>query len=149
MIARGMFHLAQSATDEELSEYHLEAAIAACHSTAKDYASTDWRRILGLYDLLVQSDRSAVVALNRAVALAEVHGPQAGLEAVRNIPDVESLENYYLLHVVLGEFELRLQHFEEAAMHFRNALELTETKPEQALVNKKLATCNAQLEQTA
>ncbi len=80
MIARGMFHLAQSAAGDEISEYHLQAGIAACHCAAKDYASTDWRQILSLYDRLLEFDDSPVVALNRAVALAEVRGPQAGIE---------------------------------------------------------------------
>src|SRR5206468_4218827 len=65
MIARGMFHFAQSAEGEELSEYHLQAGIAASHCAAKDYESTDWPQILLLYDRLVQFDPSPVVALNR------------------------------------------------------------------------------------
>src|SRR5262249_51175098 len=75
VIARGMYHLAQSAAGGGITEYHLQAGIAACHCAAKDYASTNWRRILELYDQLIEFDDSPVVALNRAVALAEVHGP--------------------------------------------------------------------------
>src|SRR5207342_724400 len=115
LIARGMFHIAQSATGDALSEYHLQAGIAACHCAAKDYAATDWRQILELYDRLVEFDNSPVVALNRAVALAEVQGPQAGIEAVSAIQNLPSLESYYLLYAVLGEFELRLNHFRAAA----------------------------------
>src|SRR5882724_3665742 len=76
MIARGMFHLAQSAAGGEISEYHLQAGIAACHASAKDYESTDWLGILALYERLIERDDSPVVALNRAVALANVHGPE-------------------------------------------------------------------------
>ena len=141
MIARGMFHLAHSAAGTELSEYHLQAGIAACHCAARDYAATDWGHILELYDRLVAFDDSPVVALNRAVAVAEVHGPQAGIEAVSAIQNLQSLEAYYLLHAVLGEFEVRLNHPRAAAGHFRKAMQLAEIKSEQAFLAKRLADC--------
>jgi len=128
MVARGMFHLARSAAGQELSEYHLQAGIASCHCAAKDYESTDWRHILELYDQLIGLDESPVVALNRAVALAEVDGPQAGIEAVGAIRNLQSLESYYLLYAVLGEFEARLDHRQAAAEHFRKSLQLAEIK---------------------
>jgi RNA polymerase sigma-70 factor (ECF subfamily) len=141
MIARGMLHLAQSAAGDEITEYHLQAGIAGCHCAAKDYAATDWPQILGLYDLLVEFDDSPVVALNRAVAVAEVHGPQAGIEAVGAIQNLESLESYYLLHAVLGEFESRLNHPLAAAGHFRKAMELAGIKSEQAFLFKRIQAC--------
>ena len=144
MIARGMFHLAQSAAGSEISEYHLQAGIAACHCAAKDYASTDWPQILSLYDKLAEFDDSPVVALNRAVALAEVRGPQAGIEAVHAIANLQSLESYYLLHAVLGEFELRLNQTQAAADHFRKSLQLAELKSEQAFLSKRLQDCEGQ-----
>jgi len=145
LIARGMFHLAQSAAGDEISEYHLQAGIAACHCAAKDYASTNWPQILEMYDRLVEFDDSPVVALNRAVALAEVHGPQAGIEAVNAIQNLQSLESYYLLHAVLGEFESRLNHSQAAAAHFRKALQLAEIKSEQAFLSKRLLACQNQI----
>jgi RNA polymerase sigma-70 factor (ECF subfamily) len=145
MIARGMFHLAQSAAGNELTEYHLQAGIAACHCAARDYAATDWQHILELYDRLVEFDDSPVVALNRAVALAEVRGPQAGIEAVSAIQNLQSLESYYLLHAVLGEFELRLNHPRAAAAHFRKSLQLAEIKSEQAFLSKRLVACEEKL----
>jgi len=144
MIARGMFHLAQSAAGEEITEYHLEAGIAACHCAARDYASTDWRQILELYDRLIEFDDSPVVALNRAVALAEVHGPQAGIEAVSASQNLSSLESYYLLYAVLGEFESRLHHAHAAAAHFRKSLQLAEIKSEQVFLSKRLRACEQQ-----
>lgn len=141
MIARGMFHLAQSATGEEISVYHLHAGIAACHCSAQDYASTDWRQILSLYDRLVELDGSPVVALNRAIVLANLHGPKAGLEALAAIRDLEALNTYYLLHAVLGEFESRLNHAQTAAGHFRKSLQLAEIKTEQVFLAKKLQDC--------
>ncbi len=145
MIARGMFHLAQSAAGDEITKFHLQAGIAACHCAAKDFESTDWRQILTLYDRLVAFDPSPIVALNRAVAIAQVHGPRAGLQAVEAIPDRKSLESYYLLHAVLGEFEKRLRNSQAAANHFRTALKLSEIKSEQVFLSKRLQTCEEQV----
>jgi RNA polymerase sigma factor (sigma-70 family) len=145
MIARGLFHLARSAAGEEITAYHLEAGIASCHCTAGDYASTDWPRILQLYDRLLEYDDSPIVALNRAVCVAEVRGPAAGLEAVREIQNLQSLESYHLLHAVLGELELRLNHSAAAAAHFRKSLQLAEIKSEQAFLSKRLEACESQV----
>jgi RNA polymerase sigma factor (sigma-70 family) len=142
MIARGMFHFAQSAAGEELSEYHLQAGIAACHCAAKDYESTDWQQILSLYDRLIEFDQSPVVALNRAVAFAKIHGPQAGITAVAAIRSSQKLKSYYLLYAVLGEFEAQLDHKKAAAEHFRRSFELAETKSERAFLLKRLQSCS-------
>jgi RNA polymerase sigma factor (sigma-70 family) len=141
MMARGMYHFSRSAAGGEFSQYHFQAGIAACHGAARDFQSTDWGRILSLYDRLLEFDDSPIVALNRAVAVAEVHGPQAGMEAVSAIPDLPSLESYYLLHAVLGDFQSRLNHAEVAAGHYRRALQLAEIKSEQAFLAKRLQTC--------
>jgi RNA polymerase sigma factor (sigma-70 family) len=138
MIARGMYHLMQSTAGEEVSEYHLQAGITACHCAAADYRSTDWARILSLYDRLIEIDGSPIVALNRAVAVANVHGPRAGIEAVEAIHDREQLDCYYLLYAVLGEFEADLEHREVAMKHFRKALELATMKSEQIFFTRKL-----------
>jgi RNA polymerase sigma factor (sigma-70 family) len=138
MIARGMYHLMQSAAGEEASAYHFQAAITACHCAAQDYSSTDWSRILSYYDRLIEIDNSPVVALNRAVAVANVHGPRAGIKAVEAIQDREQLNCYYLLYAVLGEFEKDLNHREAAMDHFRKALELATMKSEQIFLTRKI-----------
>jgi RNA polymerase sigma factor (sigma-70 family) len=147
MIARGMFHLAQSASGDEISAYHLQAGIAAVHCTAENYESTDWPRILSLYDRLIEIDDSPVVALNRAVALAQVEGPRAGIEAVENIRHHQMLDSYYLLYAVLAEFESQLSDYQAAAKHLRKALEFTELKSEQSLLAKRLRECEEQTPQ--
>ena len=144
MIGRGIFHLQQSAAGEQLSVYHLQAGIAACHCTARDYESTDLRQILALYDQLVQIDDSPVVALNRAVAVAAVHGPQAGSEAVEAIRNRRSLDAYYLLYAVLADFKAQLNEFQSAAGHLRKALQLTELKSEHTLLSNRLKDCEEQ-----
>jgi len=145
MIARGMFHLSRSAAGDEVSEYHLQAAIAAVHCTAQNYESTDWSRILSLYDRLVELDDSPVIALNRAVAVANVHGPVAGLEAVAAIQNLQPLDSYYLFYAVVGEFEEQLKHFNTAAEHFRKALQFTKTRSEQSFLARRVRDCEAQL----
>jgi len=143
MIARGMYHFAQSAAGDELTEYHLQAGIAACHCAAQNYAETDWSNILALYDRLIEIDNSPIVALNRAIVIANIHGPQAGLDALKAIDDLDKLESYYLLYAAMGEFEQQLNHLPAAATHFRKALELAQLKSEKVFLTKKLAECES------
>jgi RNA polymerase sigma-70 factor (ECF subfamily) len=145
MIARGMYHLAKSAAGQEITEYHLQAGIVACHCAAKNFESTDWRHILSLYDQLMAFDDSPVIALNRAVAVANVHGPGAGLEAVAAIADREKLDSYYLFYAVLGEFEARLNDPLAAAGYFRKSLQLAQTKSERQFLSKRFRACESQI----
>jgi RNA polymerase sigma factor (sigma-70 family) len=145
MIAQGMYHFAQSAAGDELSEYHIQAGITACHCAAKDYESTDWKQILSLYDHLVEFDDSPVIALNRAVVVGNVHGPRAGIEAVTAIEGQEKLDSYYLLYAVLGEFEAQLNDPLAAAGYFRKSLQLAETKSEQQFLSKRFRDCEEQI----
>jgi RNA polymerase sigma-70 factor (ECF subfamily) len=138
LIARGLLELVAAAQGSELSEYHLQAGIAAIHCTAPDYASTDWARILRHYDELGRIKPSPVVALNRAVAVAHVHGPQAGLDAVAAIPQRDRLESHYLLHAVVGELQWRLKNHRAAAESFRQALRLAHVGPEQLYLTRML-----------
>lgn len=139
MIRRGMIHLGCSARGAELTEYHLQAGIAAAHCAAPDGASTDWSQILRLYDQLSQIDHSPIVALNRSVAVAHVHGAAAGLAALDAIKDRERLQGYHLFHAVRGEFHARLEQFTPATECFRSALALAETTSERSFLRKRLA----------
>jgi RNA polymerase sigma factor (sigma-70 family) len=141
MIGLGIFHLARSAGGTELTEYHLQAGIAAVHCRAADFQSTDWPQILDLYDRLIQIDDSPVVALNRAVAVAHVNGPRAGLKAIEAIRNQQALESYHFLYAVLAEFECQLNEFDAAAKHLRRAIDLTEVDSERALLAKRFEMC--------
>ena len=132
LIGQGLLQLDLAARGTELSEYHLQAGIAAIHCTAPDYASTDWARILQHYDELLRLKPSPVVALNRAVAVAHLQGPQAGLDAIAILPQRHRLESHYLLHAVTGELYWRLGDERAAAESFRRALALAHVGPEQA-----------------
>lgn len=138
LIARGLQHLVVAAQGNDLTEYHLQAGIAACHCTAVDYASTDWDRILRQYDELSRIKPSPVVALNRAIAVAHLHGPQAGLDAIGAIPQRERLEANYLLHAAVGELHWRLKDHRAAAASFRRALALAQVGPEQLYLTRML-----------
>ena len=138
MIQRGMHHLALASVGEALSEYHLQAGIAACHSTAVDDSSTNWPRILALYDRLVEMSDSPVVALNRAVAVARVHGARAGLDALTSL---RRLDGYHLLHAVRGALEVELGEFAAALDHFRTAERLAELPSEKAFLAQQIRDC--------
>jgi RNA polymerase sigma factor (sigma-70 family) len=142
MIARGMAHFTQSAVGSNLTEYHLQAGIAACHCAAANYESTNWEQILSLYDRLIELNDSPVFALNRAIVVANLRGPAAGLAAVAAIKGRDKLKSYYLLYAVLGEFEDRLNNSRVAAQHFRESLRLVETKSEQRFLSKRFSNVN-------
>ena len=119
LIQAGMLHLAKSSQGNAASEYHLQAGIAACHALAANDAETDWPRILQLYNLLLESNPSPVIALNRAVAIAKVHGAETAIRSIESQGIRESLENYHLLHATLGDLELKRGNCDVAAGHFR------------------------------
>ena len=148
MIEQGIIQLGLAAAGDELTEYHIQAGIAACHDTAADYKSTDWRKILALYDHWVTINDSPIIALNRAVAIANVNGPEAGLEATEAIRKSGQLDSYYLLYAVLGEFQFRQDQFDSAADNFRQAIKLTDLKSEKVFLEKRLGDCE-QGERTA
>jgi RNA polymerase sigma-70 factor (ECF subfamily) len=112
--------------------YQLQAAINAVHSDAATAGETEWLQILALYDQLVSVDRSPVVALNRAVAVAEVRGPEAGLVALDGV--AQDLEGYYLLHAVRADLLRRAGHARNAADEYGRALELTDNAAERAFL---------------
>ena len=146
MIQRGLSHLNASAAGDEISAFHLQAGIACCHCIAENYEATDWPRILTLYDMLAETNRSPVVALNRAVAISRVHGPEMALKAVDAIRDRDALETYYLLHAVVAQFHFELRAYATARKHFERALELTGVTAEQKFLSNRLAECRARID---
>lgn len=140
-IRTGLHHLAQSSQGDQLSEFHLQAGIAACHTLAPSDADTDWPRILRLYDQLVERHPSPVITLNRAVAVARVHGAPAAISSLELGPECDRLPNHHLYHAVLGDLHAQTGNSAGAAQHFRNALDLAETKPERSHLAKRLEDC--------
>jgi RNA polymerase sigma factor (sigma-70 family) len=115
--------------------YELQAHLSAAHSTAPSWLETDWGRIIGLYDLLGSITSNPVVALNRAVALTERDGPEAGLAALEA---VHGLERSHLWHAALADNLRRLGRTSDAATRLHAAVTLAPTEPEQRLLQARL-----------
>jgi RNA polymerase sigma-70 factor (ECF subfamily) len=98
------------------------------------------------YDELLRVKPSPVVALNRAVAVAHVHGPQAALDAIAAMNHRDRLQSHYLLHAVVGDLQLRLNDYSAAAASFRRALELSQVGPEQSHLQRMLDRASGGLE---
>ncbi|MCU0443961.1 MAG: sigma-70 family RNA polymerase sigma factor [Microscillaceae bacterium] len=138
LIAIGLQYLDQAAQSQHISPYHIEAGIAYEHCLAPTYAQTHWERIIILYDLLYQIQASPVVALNRAIALAELKGAQAGLDAIAQITDLASLKKFYLLPATLGELYAQLNQPDLARFHWQEAWQLTQSPHEKQLLTEKI-----------
>jgi RNA polymerase sigma-70 factor (ECF subfamily) len=143
LIRRACEYLAQSAQGDALSCYHLEAGIAMHHCKARSFADTDWPVIVRHYDLLIQLQRSPVYLLNRAIALAHVEGPRAGIAALEEIRDLPQMRDYPLLDATLGELHRRAGDLAQAASHWRSALQKTRSPQDRQLLERRLAQCGA------
>jgi RNA polymerase sigma factor (sigma-70 family) len=143
LMAEGMKYLELSASGPELTEFHLEAAIAWVHATARRAEETNWDEIISLYDTLLRISPSPVVALNRAIAVAERHGPQSGLDAIDAIDDADRLDSYPFYRAAKGALELRLGHKARAAEHFVAAIALARSPMERRYLAQRLAECEA------
>ena len=145
LIALGLFHLTRSAAGDELDTFHLQAAIAAVHCTSPDYEATNWNAILGLYDHMLAIDPSPIVALNRAVVVAQLQGAEAGITAVEEIRGRDQLDSYYLLHAVLADFESQLGRHSEAARLTEKAISLTDSESEKVFLTRRREEFQAQI----
>jgi len=141
LIAEGFRYFDRSASGDEVHEIQLEAAIAAVHCMAARYEDTDWARIVMLYDSLLVLKPSPIVALNRAIALAEVQGAQAALDALLTITDRGALEAYPFYPAALGEMHMRLGQLTRAASYFDQAIALTTSPAERQFLHQKLNAC--------
>jgi len=119
--------------------YALQAAIAALHGEAASTETTDWAQIVALYDVMLRSDPSPVVELNRAVALAMRDGPVAGLHAIDGLLDRGELGDYRFVHAARADLCRRLGRRAEAQASYRRALALTQLEPERRFLQRRLA----------
>lgn len=146
---RGEIDEALGVLDEALARrqpgpYQVQAAIAALHAVAPSASDTDWVEILGLYDVLVDMTGSPVVRLNRAVALAEVVGPEAALTAVDGIETAGthgsgSLDTYHLLPAVRADLLRRAGRAQESAAEYQRALRLVDREGDRRLLERRLS----------
>jgi RNA polymerase sigma-70 factor (ECF subfamily) len=138
LIAEGQRLLELSASGSELTSYHVEAAIAAAHASASHPAHTSWESIVELYDVLMRIRPSPVVALNRALAVAQRDGPERGLQEIGTIADRERLKEYPFYWASLGELELGCGRVEAAGDYFRKARGLARNPTELRLLERRI-----------
>jgi RNA polymerase sigma-70 factor (ECF subfamily) len=141
LIRSGLEWLDRSAEGDHLSRYHMEAGISAEHCLAADFASTNWQRIVSLYELLLVHAPSPLQHLNRAVAIAEWKGPAAGLAELDRLPAAPITEKYYLWPAVRGELLRRLSRWREAEQHFARALRLNKSAAERQILARRWQEC--------
>jgi RNA polymerase sigma factor (sigma-70 family) len=142
LIAEGLKLMELSASGPELTEYHVEAAIASVYSTAARAEDTNWRAVVSLYDTLMTISRSPIVALNRAIAVAQRDGPERGLEEIAAIKDHERLSAYPFYAATLGELELRRGRHDAARKHFKTATSLARSPMERQFLDRRLSACD-------
>ncbi len=143
-IEEGIALLDAAIRHRQTGQYQLQAAIAACHASAADPADTDWAEIALLYGQLRRLVPSAVVELNRAVAVAMADGPAAGLAIVDALDADGQLPDYHLLAATRADFLRRLGRFDEAALSYRKALQQVATEPERRFLTRRLTEVTGQ-----
>ncbi|HEY6360988.1 MAG TPA: RNA polymerase sigma factor [Vicinamibacterales bacterium] len=137
-IAEGQALVERAISSRRFGPYTLQAAIAAVHSEARDAADTDWRQIVGLYDVLMRADGSPVIELNRAVAVAMRDGPLAGLTLIDAILARGDLVDYHLAHSARADLCRRLGRSGEARLSYQRALTLTRQEPERRFLERRI-----------
>jgi RNA polymerase sigma-70 factor, ECF subfamily len=144
LIRRGLaaLELAESLSGAP-DAYVLQAAIAACHARARSVEETDWVRIASLYEALSALEPSAVVELNRAVAVGMASGPAAGLEVLDALDCTGAMAGYHLLPSVRGDLLYKLGRMDEARVEFERGAALTQNARERTLLLDRAAACSA------
>ncbi|HEV7621838.1 MAG TPA: sigma-70 family RNA polymerase sigma factor [Flavisolibacter sp.] len=142
LMEKGFRSLEKSTTGNQISGFHILAAISAYHCSAVNYKSTNWKAILELYENLLQIDNSPVVLLNRAIALSKVHGAEAAISELKQIEGSPSLKAYHLYYSTLGTFHIELGQFKEASQVLEKAINLARVPAEKTLLQKKLDLCH-------
>ena len=141
LVTEGQRFLDLSATGSELTEYHVEGAIASVHAMARRTEETDWGKIVSLYNTLITIRPSPVVALNRAIAIAQHESPKRGLEEIHAIANGDRLATYPFYHAALGELEFRSGRSEIAREHFHQALDLARNPMERRFLEQRIGSC--------
>jgi RNA polymerase sigma-70 factor, ECF subfamily len=139
-IREGCALVERALSSRRFGPYTLQAAIAAVHAEAPTAADTDWRQIVGLYDVLMRADSSPVVELNRAAAVAMRDGPAAGLSQIDAILARGDLADYALAHSARAELARRLGRTADARAAYERALALTKQEPQRRFLERRLAT---------
>ena len=143
-IAEGVALVKTALHSHRFGAYTLQAAIVAVHAEAESVATTDWRQVVAIYDQLLRIQPSPVVRLNRAVAIAERDGPEAGLKHIEALLEDGELVNYYLAHSARAEMYRRLGRTLEARSSYEKALALTKQEPERQFLQERIRQLEAE-----
>ena len=138
-IAEGVSLVQRALSTGQVGLYTIQAAIASVHAQAPSSAATDWAQIVQLYDMLMQSNPSPVVELNRAVAVAMNDGLAAGLDLINALLARGELENYHLAHAARADLSRRLGQSAEARSSYERALGLTQQEPERRFLKRRIS----------
>ncbi|HMI49675.1 MAG TPA: DUF6596 domain-containing protein, partial [Gemmatimonadaceae bacterium] len=137
-IEEGVDLVERALASHRFGPYTLQAAIAAVHAESSSASATDWPQIVGLYDVLLRTDPSPVVELNRAAAVAMRDGPEAGLALIDAILVRGDLSDYHLAHAARGDLYRRLGSAVDAIAAYERALELATQEPERRFITRRL-----------
>jgi len=140
LIAEANEYMNKAAFGEKISSYHIEAAIAFEHCIADNFDTTNWERILELYDWLCKSSHSEIAEINRAVVILKLQGASAAMTALHNLKDKNKVEDYYLYQSLLGEIYCEKNNKAKAKTHFEKAMRLTKSIKEKKLLSEKIKT---------
>lgn len=139
LIRKGFYYMDLAVTEPfDTSVYHLEAAIASLHASAKSFEETAWKSICFLYEQLYRVQPTSIIALNKAIASGYAHDKK---NALQQLKEIKGLENYYIYHTSIGEVYYELNDKTEARKYYTTALKLTTSKQEQQLLEAKIKNC--------
>jgi len=139
LIDRGYYYLNKSSSGENITVYHIESAIAAEHCLAKNFASTNFQRLLHLYDMLWQMKPTPVVQMNKAIVLSYSGKPKEAIELMNSIKGIELLlKTQYMFNAVLGELYIKNNQPQQATDYLEKALQLTQSDAEKKLLKEKI-----------
>jgi RNA polymerase sigma-70 factor (ECF subfamily) len=139
LIAEGTRLVRRALLSRRFGSYTIQAAISAVHAEAPDSGATDWSEIVGLYDVLLSTDPSPIVELNRAVAVAMRDGPESGLRIIDQILARGDLRDYRLAHAARADLCRRLGRVIDARTSYERAIALTKQEPERRFLERQLA----------
>jgi RNA polymerase sigma factor (sigma-70 family) len=144
LVARGIVHLATSTSTTEVTRWHLEAGIACEHAIAPSVEETNWTRIVALYDSLLEVVPGSVVALNRALAIAEIRGPAAGRDALEAVQGDERLSSYPFYWAALADIARRDGNVNDAARYYERAISASRSRAERTAYERRLYALGAE-----
>ncbi|MEM7008426.1 MAG: DUF6596 domain-containing protein [Thermodesulfobacteriota bacterium] len=145
LINEGLEFINKSAGGTQVSEYHLRAGICACHALSKDYESTDWKKIVSLYDQYLEIDDSINIALERAYLICDFEGPKSAISALMQIDTKNNPERKVALNTSMAEFHIKLNEFTQAIEKLSQSHELSDNEKEKSAYLNKIEFCRQQI----